>query len=52
MRIGLLSGGGGTRRLPRLVGIRVATEMIVKGMRYTEGITAATENRRPMFTGA
>lgn len=34
VRIGLLPGGGGTQRLPRLVGAGVATEMIMKGMRY------------------
>jgi enoyl-CoA hydratase/carnithine racemase len=34
VRIGLLPGGGGTQRLPRLVGVAVATEMIMKGMRY------------------
>jgi enoyl-CoA hydratase/carnithine racemase len=34
VRIGLLPGGGGTQRLPRLVGAAVATEMIMKGMRY------------------
>ncbi|MBC7462227.1 MAG: enoyl-CoA hydratase/isomerase family protein [Thermoleophilia bacterium] len=33
-RLGLLPGGGGTQRLPRLVGAGVATEMIMKGMRY------------------
>jgi enoyl-CoA hydratase len=34
VRLGLLPGGGGTQRLPRLVGAGVATEMIMKGMRY------------------
>lgn len=34
VRIGLLPGGGGTQRLPRLVGVGVATEMIMKGRRY------------------
>jgi enoyl-CoA hydratase len=34
VRLGLLPGGGGTQRLPRLVGHGVATEMIMKGMRY------------------
>ncbi|MCZ4495795.1 MAG: Enoyl-CoA hydratase/isomerase [Thermoleophilia bacterium] len=34
VRIGLLPGGGGTQRLARLVGAGVATEMIMKGMRY------------------
>ncbi len=34
VRLGLLPGGGGTQRLPRLVGAAVATEMIMKGMRY------------------
>lgn len=34
VRLGLLPGGGGTQRLPRVVGIAVATEMIMKGMRY------------------
>ncbi|MCW2925382.1 MAG: Enoyl-CoA hydratase/isomerase [Thermoleophilia bacterium] len=34
VRIGLLPGGGGTQRLPRLVGAGVATEMIMKGRRY------------------
>ena len=34
VRLGLLPGGGGTQRLPRIVGIGVATEMIMKGMRY------------------
>ncbi len=35
VRLGLLPGGGGTQRLPRIVGAAVATEMIMKGMRYT-----------------
>lgn len=34
VRLGLLPGGGGTQRLPRIVGAGVATEMIMKGMRY------------------
>lgn len=34
VRLGLLPGGGGTQRLPRLVGAGVATEMLMKGMRY------------------
>ena len=34
VRVGLLPGGGGTQRLPQLVGRGVATEMIMKGMRY------------------
>lgn len=34
VRLALLPGGGGTQRLPRLVGAGVATEMIMKGMRY------------------
>lgn len=34
VRLALLPGGGGTQRLPRLVGKGVATEMIMKGMRY------------------
>jgi enoyl-CoA hydratase/carnithine racemase len=34
VRQGLLPGGGGTQRLPRLVGAGVATEMLLKGMRY------------------
>lgn len=37
VRLGLLPGGGGTQRLPRLVGAGVATEMIMKGMRYDAG---------------
>ncbi len=34
VRLGVLPGWGGTQRLPRLVGAGVATEMILKGMRY------------------
>lgn len=34
VRLGLLPGGGGTQRLPRIVGHAVATEMLIKGMRY------------------
>jgi enoyl-CoA hydratase/carnithine racemase len=34
VRLGLLPGGGGTQRLPRLVGAGVATQMIMKGLRY------------------
>ncbi|MBC7644209.1 MAG: enoyl-CoA hydratase/isomerase family protein [Thermoleophilia bacterium] len=34
VRLGLLPGGGGTQRLPRLVGAGLATEMLMKGMRY------------------
>lgn len=34
VRLGLLPGGGGTQRLPRIVGHAVATEMLLKGMRY------------------
>jgi enoyl-CoA hydratase len=34
VRLALLPGGGGTQRLPRLVGAGVATEMLLKGMRY------------------
>lgn len=34
VRLALLPGGGGTQRLPRLVGAGVATEMLMKGMRY------------------
>ena len=35
VRLGLLPGGGGTQRLPRIVGAARATEMLIKGMRYT-----------------
>lgn len=35
VRLGVLPGGGGTQRLPRLVGAGVATEMLIKGMRYS-----------------
>lgn len=35
VRLGLLPGGGGTQRLPRLVGAGRAMEMLVKGMRYS-----------------
>jgi enoyl-CoA hydratase/carnithine racemase len=35
VRLGLLPGGGGTQRLPRIVGAGVATEMLIKGMRYS-----------------
>lgn len=35
VRLGVLPGAGGTQRLPRLVGPAVATEMLLKGMRYT-----------------
>ena len=35
VRLGLLPGGGGTQRLPRIVGAARATEMLMKGMRYT-----------------
>ena len=41
VRIGLLPGGGGTQRLPRLVGAGVATEMIMKGMRYDAQVALA-----------
>lgn len=34
VRLGVLPGGGGTQRLPRLVSAGVATEMLIKGMRY------------------
>jgi enoyl-CoA hydratase/carnithine racemase len=34
VRLGLLPGGGGTQRLPRIVGAARAIEMLVKGMRY------------------
>jgi enoyl-CoA hydratase len=34
VRLGLLPAGGGTQRLPRIVGSAVATEMLLKGMRY------------------
>ena len=29
---GLLPGGGGTQRLPRLVGVKIATDMIIEGL--------------------
>lgn len=35
VRLALLPGGGGTQRLPRIVGAARATEMLMKGMRYT-----------------
>jgi enoyl-CoA hydratase/carnithine racemase len=41
VRLGLLPGGGGTQRLPRLVGAAVATEMIFKGMRYDAAVALA-----------
>lgn len=41
VRIGVLPGGGGTQRLPRLVGAGIATEMIMKGRRY-DAATALT----------
>jgi len=42
VRLALLPGGGGTQRLSQLVGKGVATEMIMKGMRY-DATTALTK---------
>lgn len=35
VRLGMTPGAGGTQRLPRIVGAARATEMLMKGMRYT-----------------
>ncbi|MBC3193033.1 enoyl-CoA hydratase/isomerase family protein [Pseudonocardia sp. C8] len=47
VRVGLVAGAGGTARLPRIVGRRLATEMILTGRRLSaaEALEAGLVNR-------
>ena len=42
VKLGLLPGGGGTQRLPRLVGLERGLDMIVNGLRVEAGKLAGT----------